>query len=108
MLLLGFPGGCSVVKNPPAKAGDAGSIPGLGRSPGEGNDNLLQYSWLGNSMERGAWRVLMVKIQTELEFIVKKKFLFDPVPDLPKLSSLEYTCSELCYSFSLNFFLSFC
>ena len=50
----------------------------------------------------------MVKIQTELEFIVKKKFLFDPVPDLPKLSSLEYTCSELCYSFSLNFFLSFC
>ena len=56
MLLLGFPGGCSVVKNPPAKAGDAGSIPGLGRSPGEGNGNLLQYSWLGNSMDRGAWR----------------------------------------------------
>ena len=56
MLLLGFPGGCSVVKNPPAKAGNAGSVPGLGRSPGEGNGNLLQYSWLGNSMDRGAWR----------------------------------------------------
>ena len=48
----------------------------------------------------------MVKIQTELEFIMKNMFLFDPVPDLPKLSSLEYTCSELCFSFSVNFFLS--
>ena len=40
-----------VVKNPPASAGDAGSIPRLGRSPGEGNGNLLQYSCLGNSMK---------------------------------------------------------
>ena len=39
----GFPG-CSVVKNPPANAGDLGSIPALGRSPGEGNGNPLQYS----------------------------------------------------------------
>ena len=45
-----------VVKNPPANAGGAGSIPGSGRSPGEGNDNLLQYSCLENSMDRGAWR----------------------------------------------------
>ena len=37
-----------MVKNPPAKAGDVGSIPGLGRSPGVGNDNPLQYSCLGN------------------------------------------------------------
>ena len=50
----GFPGG-SVVKNLPASAGDVGSIPGLGRSPGEGSDNPLQYSCLGNPMERGAW-----------------------------------------------------
>ena len=42
-----------MVKNPPAKAGDTG-IPGLGRSPGEGNDNPLQYSCLGNAMDRGA------------------------------------------------------
>ena len=49
----GFPGG-SVVKNLPSNAGDAGSIPGSGRSPGEGNSNLLQYSWLGNPMDRGA------------------------------------------------------
>ena len=46
----------SVIKNPPAKAGDAGSIPGSGRSPGEGNGNTLQYSCLGNPMGRGAWR----------------------------------------------------
>ena len=53
-ILKGFPGG-SVVKNPPTNSGDAGLIPGLGRSPGEGNGNPLQYSCLGNPMDRGAW-----------------------------------------------------
>ena len=51
---MGFPGG-SVVKNLPATVEDAGSIPGLGRSPGEGNGNPLQYSCLGNVMDREAW-----------------------------------------------------
>ena len=51
---LGFPGD-SVVKNPPANAGDAGSIPNPGRCPGEGN-TLLQYSCLGNPMDRGTWQ----------------------------------------------------
>ena len=51
----GFPGGL-VVKNPPANAGDTGSIPGSGRLPGEGNSNPLQYSGLRNLMDRGAWR----------------------------------------------------
>ena len=46
--------GGSVVKNPPANAGDMGSIPGLGRSPGEENGKALQYSCLGNHMDRGA------------------------------------------------------
>ena len=50
----GFPGG-SVVKNLPANAEGIGSIPGLGRSPGEGNGNTLQYSCLEYSMDRGAW-----------------------------------------------------
>ena len=50
----GFLGG-SVVKNLPASAGDTGSIPGLGRSPGEGNGYPLQYSCLENPMDRGAW-----------------------------------------------------
>ena len=45
----------SVVKNLPANAGNPGSIPGLRRFPGEGNGNPLQYSRLGNSMDRGAW-----------------------------------------------------
>ena len=53
-----FPGG-PVVENPPATAGntgDVGSIPGSGRSPGEGNGNPLQYSCLGNVMDREAWQ----------------------------------------------------
>ena len=47
-----------VVKNSPANPGDmrdAGSVPELGRSPGGGNSNPLQYSCLENSMDRGAW-----------------------------------------------------
>ena len=50
---MGFPGGV-VMKNLPANAGgtrDVGVIPGSGRSPGGGNDNPLQYSWLGNPMD---------------------------------------------------------
>ena len=52
----GFPGG-SVLKNPPADAGDTGdvgSVPRLGRSPRVGNGNPFQYSCLGNAMDRGA------------------------------------------------------
>ena len=45
----------SVVKNPPANAGDEGSIPGSGRSPGEGNGNPLQYSCLDNPRDGGSW-----------------------------------------------------
>ena len=54
----GFPDG-AVANNPPAYAGDSrdsGLIPELGRSPGGGHGNLLHYSCLGNSMDRGAWR----------------------------------------------------
>ena len=56
LLGLGFPGD-SVVKNSLANAGDAGSVPGLGRSTEEGNDNPLQYSCLENSMDRAAWGI---------------------------------------------------
>ena len=49
-----LPGG-SEVKASASNVGDPGSIPGLGRSPGEGNGNPLQYSCLGNPMDRGAW-----------------------------------------------------
>ena len=50
----GFPGG-SEVKASAYNAGDLGSIPGLGRSPGKGNGNPLQYSCVENPMDRGAW-----------------------------------------------------
>ena len=46
----------SVSKESACNAGDPGSIPGVGRSPGEGNGNPLQDSWLENPLERGAWR----------------------------------------------------
>ena len=52
-----------MVKNPPANAGDvrdAGSVPGLGRSPGEGNGNPLQYYCLENSMDRVMMMIIMV------------------------------------------------
>ena len=51
----GLPGG-SAVKNPPANIGDVGSIPRLGRAPGEGNGNSLQYTCLGNPMDREVCR----------------------------------------------------
>ena len=44
-----------MIENPPAKGGDSGSIPGSGRFPRVGNDKLLQYSCLGNPMDREAW-----------------------------------------------------
>ena len=53
--IKGFSGG-SVVKNPPANAGDMGLILESGKSPGEANGNPLQHSCLGNPMDRGAWR----------------------------------------------------
>ena len=53
--LNGLPRWHTVVLNPPTNAGDAGSIPGSGRPPGGGNGNPLQYSWLGNPVDRGAW-----------------------------------------------------
>ena len=55
-----------VVRNPTANAGDLGLISGLGRSPGEGNDNPLQYSCQGNPMNRGAWWAI-VRGVTELD-----------------------------------------
>ena len=54
-MYVGFSGG-SVVKNPPANAGDIGLILGLERLPREGNGNPVQYSCLENPMDRGAWQ----------------------------------------------------
>ena len=54
---MGFPGG-SVGKESACNVGDLGLIPGSERSPGEGNCNLVQYSCLGNSMNRGDWQAM--------------------------------------------------
>ena len=59
--LLGFPG-ASDIKNLPGMQEDPGSIPGLERSPGEGNCSPLQYSCLENSMDRGAWQATVYRV----------------------------------------------
>ena len=62
---MGVPGG-SDSKVSACNVEDLGLIPGLGRSPGEGNGNLLQYSCLENSMDRGAWKAIVHGV-TELD-----------------------------------------
>ena len=64
MLPGSFPGD-SVVKNLPANPGDSGSIPGLGRSPGEGNSSPLQYSFLENPTDRGTWQATVHGVTKE-------------------------------------------
>ena len=67
---MGFPGG-SDGKESPGNAGDLGLIPGLGKSPGEGNGYPVLYSCMENSMDRGAWRVKVhgvIKSQTRLNY----------------------------------------
>ena len=66
--IFGFPDG-SVVRNLTANArdiGDAGSIPRLGRFPGEGNGNPFQYSYLGNPVDRGAWWATVQRVTKNL------------------------------------------
>ena len=67
-IVFGIPSG-SVVKNLLTNAEDAGSVPGLGRSPEEGNGNPLQYSCLGNSMGGGAWQATVHGVPKESDMI---------------------------------------
>ena len=61
---MSLPGG-SVVNNPPANAGDSGSIPGSGRSPGIGNGNPLHYFCWDNPRVRGVWRAKVHQVVKE-------------------------------------------
>ena len=61
-----FPHG-SLAKWPPVNAGDVSLIPGLGRSPGKGNSKSLQYSCLGNPMDRGAWQAIVHGVAKNLD-----------------------------------------
>ena len=69
---MGCPGGLEV-NNPPANAGDSSSIPGWGRSPGEGNGNPLQYSCLGNPMDRGAWQAAVHGVMVRHDLATKQQ-----------------------------------
>ena len=91
---MDFPGG-SVVKNPPAKKGaaaDTGSVPGSGRSPGEGNGNPLQYSCLENPLDRGAWWATVHGVAKSQTW----------------LSNWAYTHSQDIHMSSVNVFSSCC
>ena len=78
-----------MVKNPPEKVGDLGSIPGLGRCPGEGNGNPLLYSCLENSMDRGAW-------QATVHVVTKSR------PQLSDLHSLLFCLDLLGFKICLR------
>ena len=75
--------GSSVDKESACNAGDLGSIPGSGRSPGEGNGNLLQYSCLGNPLVRGAWQATVLGVPRVSHDLVTK-------PPPPPLCSHVY------------------
>ena len=101
MFLMGFSGG-SVVKNPPASAGDMGSIPWSRRSPGEGNGNPLQYSCLGNPTDRGAWWATVHGISKEsgmTEWLNNISYMRDHLRHLscnPQICSLKPDLLLLC------------
>ena len=71
-----------MVKNLPANAGDTGSIPGSGRSPGEGNGNPLQYSCLENPMDRGVW-------WARIQVVTKESAQFSTIRQLIKLLNFK-------------------
>ena len=68
----GFPGGASGTESA-YNTGDLGSIPGLGRSPGGGNGNPLQYSCLVNPMDRGAWQTIVHRVTKSWTWLSKPK-----------------------------------
>ena len=72
---MGFPGG-SMVKNPPANAGDPSSVPGSGRSPGKGNANPLEYSCQENPMNREAWWATVHRVARVRHDLVTKQSVF--------------------------------
>ena len=83
-----------VVKNLPANAGDSRevrSIPGLGRSPGEGNGNLLQYSCLGNPMDRGVWETIVHGIAKSWTQLKQLSMHYYPVATTIIVTVITYT-----------------
>ena len=77
---MGFPGG-SDNKESACKAGDLGLIPGLGRSPGEGNGYPLQYSDVENPMNRGAWRASIHRVTESWKLTLSLSLFFSLTKD---------------------------
>ena len=75
-----------MVKNPPANAGDAGPIPGLRRSPGEGNGNPFQYSCLENPMDRGGWQATVHGVARVRDDLATKP----PPPSVLQMSTMQW------------------
>ena len=99
-----FAGGW-VLKNLPASAGDAGLLPGLGRSPGEGNGNPLQYSWLENPIDRGACQAIIHGVAKSPAWLsdrtrtTKYEIKQWELSSVPPAVSVSY-CAELCLAMS--------
>ena len=108
-----------MVKNQSANAGDAGSIPGLGRSPGEGNGNPLQYRCLENPMDRGFWWAKSMGSQSAghklvtkttnpipmLEIIIKISAIVAINKFLPGTPLRKLTYTVLCYVYKVSWIL---
>ena len=109
----------SVVKNPPANVGNTDSIPGLGRSPGEGNGNPLQYCCLENPMDRGFWWAKSMGSQSAghklvtkttnptpmLEIIIKISAFVAINKLLPCTPLRKLTYTVLCYAYKVSWIL---
>ena len=99
---MGFPAG-SVVKNPPASAGDVGSIPESGRSPGEGSGNPLQYSCLGNPRDRGGWQVTVHGVpESRTQLILNSFELSSYFLDFFRALTVSSSASELLKPSTVN------
>ena len=95
-----------VVKNTLANAADTGLIPGSGKSPGEGNGSPLQYSCLGNTMERGAWWAIVHGVTKELtQWLTNNKKMVGKKQKerKPKIISTSFQTHNHSYSFFLRF-----
>ena len=91
----GFPG-ASVSKESASNAGDLSSIPGSGRSPGEGNGNLLQYSCLGNPMDRGPRRATGHGVARVGQDIAMKPLIYFPKTEVTIKYFFKKTTNNKC------------